>query len=341
MVTPSLKARFQELGVALIPLEGGARAFVSEVTGAAGEVTIVIGGALGTLRPAGSAFEGAGPLGAAVAPSAIVEVEVDARSHAYLADHRIAGTVVVPVAMALEWMLRGARACRPDLTVVAVRNLKVLRGIKLEAFDADGDRLAVHARQLSNGAHTQLSVELRGRNQALHYSSTIEMGLRQPTASGKKPAPAVEPWQGPIYDGHLLFHGPQFQVLRAIDGVSAAGLTCSLLGARALKWPDDQWCSDPALVDGGLQALLLWVRKALGGASLPMSIGEYRCYREGLIDGQVRCVLLRRELHESRAVCDLALLDAQGEVVAELLAVEAVLRPGETRSAAPGAPALA
>ena len=47
---------------------------------------------------------------------------------------------VVPVVLVVEWLLRGARAYRPDLTVEGVRNLKVLKGIRLEHYDNGGDR---------------------------------------------------------------------------------------------------------------------------------------------------------------------------------------------------------
>src|SRR6185437_11468946 len=47
MVTPSLKARFDQMGVALIPLAEGARRFVAELEGSPGEIEAVVGGAMG------------------------------------------------------------------------------------------------------------------------------------------------------------------------------------------------------------------------------------------------------------------------------------------------------
>ena len=44
-----------------------------------------------------------------------------------------------------------------------------------------------------------------------------------------------------------------------------------------------------------------------------------------------------REVHESRAVCDVRFLDATGILVAELIGVETLLRPGETTDTAPPA----
>ncbi|MEO6419646.1 MAG: SDR family oxidoreductase, partial [Polyangiaceae bacterium] len=101
MVTPNLKTHFEQMGVALIPLDLGARMFVAEMEGGGTDVTVVVGGT-----------SGEGAFGATVAPNVSVEVRVSASSHPYLTDHRVAGVPVVPVTLALEWMLRGARACR-------------------------------------------------------------------------------------------------------------------------------------------------------------------------------------------------------------------------------------
>ena len=138
MVTPSLEKHFAQMGVPLIPLDVGARMFVDELQGGGGEVTIVVGGAAG-----------GGPLGAEAARAVSLELRVDAASHPHLADHRIAGMAVVPVAMAIEWILRGALAVRPDLACASVRDVKVLRPLKLERFDRGGDLVHVRCRQVA------------------------------------------------------------------------------------------------------------------------------------------------------------------------------------------------
>jgi hypothetical protein len=75
----------------------------------------------------------------------------------------------------------------------------------------------------------------------------------------------------------------------------------------------------------------------LGGAVLPMAMGEYRSYRDGLTDGPVQGIVYGRKIHDARTVSDIAFTDASGRMVAELIGVETVLRPGETKTA----PALA
>jgi hypothetical protein len=328
MVTPALKSHFEQMGVALIPLDVGARMLVAEFESGGDDVTLVVGGA-----------HGEGPLGASVVPEAKVDVHVTATTHPQLADHRVAGAVVVPVVMVIEWFLRAARACRPDLSIASLRDLKVLRGIKLSRFDGEGDDLTVRCKQLSDGPATTLAVELRGKNEALHYAATVTMSPEPPVAPAAAEAPKVERFGSIVYDGHVLFHGPKFQVIRQVDGVSRDGAVGALAGGRAAGWPGEPWRTDPALLDGGLQLAVLWARQVLGGASLPMAVGEYRTYAGGLAEGPIRCVVHGKQVHDARAVCDVAFIGADGALVAEMLGVETVLRPGETKSTA--APAQA
>jgi hypothetical protein len=317
MVTPSLKAHFEQMGVPLIPLAAGAQRFVDELVGGGDDVSIVIGGA-----------HGDGPLGAKVVPHATVEVRVDAKSHPYLADHRIAGVPVVPMVLAVEWFLRAARACRPDLVLAAVKQVKVLRGIKLEGFDGAGDRFVVIAKQRSNGNGAEVGVELRGKNDVLHYSATVSMTQAAVAQPASEAAPALKQWtQSAVYDGHVLFHGPSFQVIDSVQGISREGIVGTLSGTKESQWPAESWRSDAAAMDGGLQLALLWSRHVLGGAVLPMAMGEYRSYRDGLTDGPVQGVVRGRKIEGAGTVCDISFSDASGQVVAELIGVETVLRP--------------
>jgi hypothetical protein len=303
--------------VALIPLEAGAKRFVDELSGDGADVNVVIGGS-----------NGDGALGAKVTPQATVEVRVDVHSHPQLGDHRIGGVPVVPMVLAVEWFLRAARACRPDLVLAAVKQVKVLRGIKLEGYAGAGDRYVVTAKQLSNGNGAEIGVELRGKGDVLHYSATVSMTSQAVASPAREAAPSLDQWtHAAVYDGHVLFHGPSFQVIDSVKGVSRDGIVGTLSGTTARAWPTESWRSDAAAMDGGLQLALLWSRHVLGGAVLPMAMGEYRSYRDGLVPGSLQGVVHARKIQDQRTVCDVAFSDASGQVVAELIGVETVLRP--------------
>ena len=64
---------------------------------------------------------------------------------------------------------------------------------------------------------------------------------------------------------------------------------------------------------------------------------NHRSYRSGLAAGPLKGVVHGRQIHGARTVCDMAFVDGNGQVVAELIGVETVLRP----DAAPATPAQA
>jgi acyl transferase domain-containing protein len=330
MVDASVRARFAAMGVPLIPIEVGARLMRDELC-AAGDAEVVIGGVV----------SGHGLAEPAVAQKIEAEIVVDRVHCAFLDGHRVRGVVVVPVALVLEWFARAARACRPDLTLAACRDVQVLRGIRLGHFDEGAaEHFRLRARQLSNGHEATIAVELLGADGSRHYSAICEMKERSPLPDRTLAPPSdLLPWSGVIYDGEVLFHGPAFQVIRSVDGIADGGLTASLEGVTARKWPGP-WQLDPALLDGGLQAAVLWARRKLGAASLPTAISSLHIYHPGVTVGIVRCVLAGRDASQERAVSDVVFLASNGSVVAELRGIEVHALPRDEHPAgAPEAPA--
>jgi len=316
MVTPSLRKHFEERGVQLIPLAAGARACVSELAQRGASTEVVIG----------AGDSAAGFLGHSAGLAVELELQIDPRRFGFLRDHTIAGQPVVPMSLALEWLLGAARACRPDLIPVVCRDLQVLRGLRLENFDSAPERLLLRARQLSNGGSVLLGVELcdaegdsRGSKR---YAATVEM---QPSLTRMtEPVPthdSLEPWHGDIYGG-VLFHGKAFQAVLGIEGVCSDGLVGSLVGTSQLGWSEHARHSDPGLLDGALQLALLWTEHLLSCASLPTAIDSVHLYRVGPVDEKVRCVLKGSKSSKQCVVCDICLVTASGEPIAELRGVQ-------------------
>jgi Polyketide synthase modules and related proteins len=325
MVDASVRARFAGMGVPLIPIETGARLMRDELC-VAGDAEVVIGGAV----PGHGLAEPATPL------KIEAEIVVDRAHCAFLDGHRVRGNVVVPVALVLEWFARAARACRPDLTLAACRDVQVLRGIRLGGFDAGAaEHFLLRARQLSNGHEATIAVELVGADGARHYAAICEMKERSPLPDRTLAAPAdLLPWSSVIYDGEVLFHGPAFQVIRSVDGIADGGLTATLDGVTARGWPGS-WQLDPALLDGGLQAAVLWAQRKLGAGSLPTAIASLHIYHPGPVAGTIRCVLAGREASHERAVSDAMFLASNGSVVAELRGIEVHALPRDEHPAGP------
>ncbi len=322
MVTPELETRFAELGVALIPLATGAQMMVDELTvagDAANDIEVVLGGAPTLGTPADGASEN------------ILEMDafVSRQTHAFLDSHVIGGSAVFPVVLALEWFHRLARAHRPDLEIVACRDIKVLRGIRLERF-ADGvEGLSLSSRQLTNGSGCELALELRDNEGRPRYRALVDMAVPgdepRPIAD---PLPPLDPWTTPAIYGGALFHGPALQVIREVEGVSAQSIAGQLTGGREMGWGTG-WKLDAAVLDGGLQLAVLWFEQALHGASLPLGVGSLRSYVDGPLSGTIRAVAHCQERDANRATANIVFSDDDGSVVAELRGVELVRRPDE------------
>ncbi|MGI5864885.1 MAG: SDR family NAD(P)-dependent oxidoreductase, partial [Myxococcales bacterium] len=206
MVDSALRAHFEAHGTPLIPLAAGAAAFVAELQhGGSAPVELVLGAAL----PARPSIQGAS-----------FDMLVTRASHPYLADHAIDGVPVLPVALALEWFARAAKAARPDLELVACRDVRVLKGARLGRYLDGGDRFTVRCKEIEPN---RLGLELRGPDGTLFYTATAELSTCRPKPAAPPPEPAALEELGRAIYGYELFHGPQFQVIESLEGVSKQG----------------------------------------------------------------------------------------------------------------------
>jgi acyl transferase domain-containing protein/NADP-dependent 3-hydroxy acid dehydrogenase YdfG len=343
MVTPALKARFEQLGVPLIPLEDGARMLVEELASSTGEPTIdeqvevVLGG-----EPKAEALAAEPGKRGELA----YEVLIDERSHPFVASHIVKGTPVLPAVMVIELFARAGRARRPDLVVSAVRDVKVLRGVRLAKYASGGDRFVVQSALVVNGSHATYEMALIGEGGIKHYAAKVEMEPELPrstaaeTKSRALDVGTLAPWKDIVY-GDVLFHGPMFHAITDLEGESERGIAGTLVGMSDLGWDEEHaWETDPALLDGGLQLAVLWTKHALGGASLPTSIGAYvplpssakTTPGEAARSGPYRCVASGKAKNRDQAVFDVVFEDASGAPVARLESVEVSVLPGSRRA---------
>ena len=97
------------------------------------------------------------------------------------------------------------------------------------------------------------------------------------------PAPLAElaPFPLAIEDAYrdLLFHGPIFQGIVAIDGMDERGasavLSPSQPGHCVAGAAGQRWLLDPVLLDSALQVQVLWARLQWDVTLLPAEIGGY------------------------------------------------------------------
>src|SRR5690606_34508380 len=87
--------------------------------------------------------------------------------------HAVDGVPVLPVVVVLDLFARAATALHPELALVGGRDLRVLRGVRLDHFD-EGEVFTVALRLLSNGHGAIYRAELSSAR-GLHYRAEIEL----------------------------------------------------------------------------------------------------------------------------------------------------------------------
>jgi acyl transferase domain-containing protein/acyl carrier protein len=314
MVTPGLKAMFESRGISLIPLADGARAFVSDVLDAdtdSPEVTL-----------------GDGVLASPMAAEGrTARVVAHMTRQPYLLDHRVQGKVVLAVVQVLEWFVRMVEACRPGQRVQRLLDVRVLRGVTLHDFDQHGDPMLVRCAPVE-GQPDRLTCTLSDISEShAYYSATVEMGSGRTIQPATPPAVSAATLGGrqldrdACYANGALFHAPAFQVLKGVDCRDSSA-TASLYGLTTAGWQGEGWATDPAALDGCLQAALVWSFDQLGRTVLPLRVGEVVRYRAGALGDGLRCELSNGEAKNNRAICDLDLVDADNMLVASFKRLE-------------------
>lgn len=280
MVTPTLAAAFRARGLSLVGLDEGAAAFCDELERGGPDVEVVIGG---PERPEGLLGESSA---AGVAHTLTGESTVVlSGDQTFLDDHRIDGKPVLPFVMAVEFMADAARKAAPDLHFVGVRDVAVLKGVVLDNGET---RLTLHwsPTAASPQATVALAFELRGAPNKLglptvHYRGTVDLSDQAPAGNrfpgsnglGKQAYPyAVTE----AYD-RFLFHGPGFQGIEVITGMSDHGIVGQLAASRPkrLGMQGSSWTTDPVTLDSALQLVGLWVREHKGASALPNYVERY------------------------------------------------------------------
>lgn len=306
MVSPELAAMFAEREMALIPLPAGAEAFVAEL-------------AAGAASPESRCLITAGTGGHVPFPRG-GEIAVSEVSQVWLADHRIGGRAIVPLAVVCDWMLRLVDSAGP----VALADFGVLRGITAPAV------VTVRKSVVDGGfAFTASTSGSDGRAAACYRARLSKVVEPLPPAGrpGLSEAFDTHDHVSEIYDGSTLFHGTALRTLRRVDSLGLAGASGSVVGVPDMDWPEEPWRTDPAALDGAIQLAVFWAKAQIGCATLPMSFHSGRFLAAGLEPGPLRCHVSAVQVGAQSAVCDVRLSRADGTLVAALYGLELVARP--------------
>jgi hypothetical protein len=220
----------------------------------------------------------------------------------YLQDHQLDHKPVFPMAMALELMAEVVQQEWPELAVVGLRDLQVLRGVVLDT-GPKAVRLVAHGQDTSARERPGLDVSVEITDPEVsdrpYYRAVVELGEQWPEAPLYRPsfADGLRPFPMAVGEAYhqWLFQGPRLQGITQIEGIAEQGMTAVLapsLPSQCLKGVEaGQWLIDPVVFDSGLQLVILWARMHTGMTPLPSRFQRYRSFRP-LAGPLVRCHLL-------------------------------------------------
>jgi len=241
-----------------------------------------------------------------------------------LRSHTVHGVPVLPMMLAHEWGLQAVLAASPGKYVLEMQNLKVLKGIQLHNYATSGDWFSVVCAPADAGMFQCAIKDAKGQPR---YQMAFRLGEVPPVPSADDVTvfrDSLPPWDWDVdglYDRHL-FHGPHFQGIRRLDGISREG--CAALFEMKAPWPDAPlvWRSDIPLLDSGIQLGFLWERRRSGLGVLPTGVESLTLFRSGIWGETVTCRLRQCTATGMKVVWDLLYATADGAPLALLRGLE-------------------
>ena len=204
---------------------------------------------------------------------------LDPASDAYLDDHRLGGGLaVMPLAMSMSMLAEAAAALVPHLGVTGLRDVRAHRWL---TFGDEPRVVQVKARLLTHeGSAARVAVELRevaadGELGPLVADAAVLLAGELPAAP--EPLPPLRDarasrWAPEQLYRDVMFHGPRWQAVRAVDTTAPAGARATLERLPA----DDFWpgrpvpplALDPVAVDAAGQLVGFWTAERLADAQV-------------------------------------------------------------------------
>ncbi|WP_405798377.1 SDR family NAD(P)-dependent oxidoreductase [Streptomyces longwoodensis] len=323
MVSPQIKAVFEERGIALIPEDTGTRLFAEQFAPErSGDVVTV----LGPTTPL-SVREDAAP-----AAAAVLERDLHAlAAEPLVADHVIGDAPVLPAAAALGWAA-GAVERLTGRTVARVRDFTVHKGV---VFDGglEGARFRLAVDPTPDGAEADVRIVSEGADGTVrpHYAARVQWGAAAEGAVRVSGLPALGGGRDArgLYEDGTLFHGPSLRGLRRVleSAESRLVVECALTEHRPQGGALASERYAPGTADLLLQAALVWMRQHRDTASLPMGVADVELF-EALPDGEPFLVVAEPvSVNGTGATLTVTACAADGRVLARFSGVALVSTP--------------
>jgi acyl transferase domain-containing protein/NAD(P)H-dependent flavin oxidoreductase YrpB (nitropropane dioxygenase family)/NAD(P)-dependent dehydrogenase (short-subunit alcohol dehydrogenase family) len=308
MVSPGVQQQFEERGVELIEPADGARSFDLELRrGRKEEPEVLIGD--GPWRQLTHSYPSEAPAYTALplfqhlttcrksAGRLEIVRRLDPDHDIYLKDHRLDFKPVLPAAMAIEFMAEAAQLALPNWHVIGLKRVRVLKGIVIEKSCRDIQVQVDLPSSLPEPLELELTIKDAARPEMVFYKGNVVLSQNHPSFRTYQLPPAGDFQSFGLSTAEaysrMTFHGPLFQGIQSIQGISEKGMLAILAPSSPrsclAREPAGQWLLDPIVVDCGLQLGLLWWRTYLDVTPLPSSFEEIWLFQPRHAAGRLRC----------------------------------------------------
>ena len=332
MVAPHLKALFERNGVAVMPLDVGARIFARVLGAPNHDVQLLVNDAPPIVPE---------PTTGPILPLRIVRSLGEA-ANPFLADHRIAGHAVLPAACAGVWLANSVQKLHPGYRFGGLTDFRVLKGVVFDDERAHDYAVDVGTGTIVDGALVR-SVMISSRTSAgqtrFHYSGSVRL-VREIADIPHHASVALAHDErlsafGPYASG-ALFHGPAFHGITRVLSLTPSAITSACVRratpVRVLgQFPADAF--DPVCVDLMFQCVGLWVHQQSGAMALPSSVARLDWFRTPPADipFYISADITEHAVH--RVVASVAMHDDAGLLFARVTGAELTISGALARRA--------
>ncbi len=243
----------------------------------------------------------------------------------WLGDHKLDGVALLPAAAMIDMMLAAAKARYPAAASLEIQDLEITRSLILEPGSLRDCRVKLNEDgEVVIASRPRLAPE----DLATHATGRVLVGLSgtpvlpEPEEDQRKDGELID--SARVYElalGLKLEYGPEFQTVQSVRRIGADRLRAQLVPPLTDRGAEG-YLLDPALLDGALQALVVFAADQPHlvnlGSVVPWRFGRIRLLHTDAMIPSVVDLAIRHV--GPRSVCaDITLRDAAGQVIAELI----------------------
>ena len=345
MISPETQRKFEAMGVSLVSIKAGRRAFWDELAcGPSTDVEVVLGGGpweareaeMGTWRTpavaAASTIDGTRlPLLAgayrAGRSNGVVRFRrvLDTKRDLYLSEHLLDDVSVLPATAALEMIAEAAAAASPDLDVLEIHDFRALRGVSVGGRGVELELAVGPGKELAaSGREVEVELCVVGDRSIPHYRATVVLGdvLPDPISFSEIGGSSHESVTVSAHDAYRnwLFHGPRLQLMTGDLEMNETGAIASVRPTDPAVWIGmeghfgGRWLFDPGLLDTAPQMAIVWARKMRDTCCLPARVGRVRRFGDAPLGPCRLYFSLRDGADQTTVRADVAYVDSAARV---------------------------